>query len=105
MFSRYTAMSSSRIKDPVDQALYPDPLSINYNETQMSQIPKLREVSEVDLRRFWIFMIKNYDAIAEADDVLLTLNNIPYLGMLAPGDSIYLLDVSDLYNFTTQRKK
>ena len=98
-------MKASRIKDRVDQELFPDPLSVNYNLTQMSQIPKLRSVSSVDLYRFWVFMLKHYDGIAEADDVLLTLNNVPYLGMLEPGSEIYLVDISDLRRFASQQKK
>jgi hypothetical protein len=105
MFSRYTAMKESKIKDTVDQELFPDPLSVNYNLTQMSQIPKLRNLSSVDLRRFWVFMVKQYGGIAEADDVLLTLNNIPYIGMLEPGADIYLVDISDLKSFASQQKK
>lgn len=98
-------MKDSRVKDVVDQALYPDPLSVNFNSTQMTQIPKLRTVSIADLRRFWIFMFKQYSGVAEADDILLTLNSVPYLGMLQPGDSIYLVDISDLRNFSEQQKK
>lgn len=105
MFSRYTEMRASKVKDRIDQELYPDPLSVNYNNTQMSQIPKLRSLSETDIRRFWIFMIKQYETIAEADDILLTLNNIPYRGLLQPGDNIYLIDISDLHHFNKQQKK
>ena len=105
MFSRYSTMKASSVKDYVDQELYPDPLSVNYNNTQMSKIPKLRTLSDVDIRKFWIFMMKQYETIAEADDVLLTLNGIPYRGMLQAGDSIYLVDISDLYRFSTQQKK
>ena len=103
MFSRYKAMKTSQVKDKVDQDPYPDPLSINYNNTQMSTLPKLRALNVADLQRFWVYMLKNY-SIAEADDVLLTLNNVPYLGMLDAGSEIYLVDKDDLYNFGTQTK-
>lgn len=105
MFSRYSAMKESHVKDIADHALYPDPLSVNFNNTQMTQIPKLRTFSTVDLRRFWIFMFKQYGGIAEADDILLTLNSVPYLGMLQSGDNIYIIDISDLRNFSSQQKK
>lgn len=96
-------MKASQVKDTVDQDPYPDPLSVNYNNTQMSTLPKLRTLSSVDLTRFWVYMLKHYE-IAEADDVLLTLNNVPYLGMLEPGDEIYLVSKDDLYKFGTQVK-
>lgn len=96
-------MKASFVADQVDQELYPDPLSINYNRTQMSKLPKLRTLSVTDLRRFWIFMYKHY-RVAEADDVLLTLNSIPYLGMLDGGDELYLVDIKDLRSFANQKK-
>lgn len=104
MFSRYNAMKPSKVKDRADDQLYPDPLSVNYVDTQMSTMPKRRSVSEADLRRFWIFMSKGYNGAAEGDDVLLTLNNIPYLGLLEPGEDLYLIDIADIYNFASQKK-
>jgi hypothetical protein len=98
MFSRYKFMSESRTLDTVDNMAYPDPLSINYNDAKLNQIPKLRELSKADTDKFWYFIFKHYKDIAEGDDVILTVNNIPYITMLEPGDSIYLLDKEDIYN-------
>jgi len=104
MFSRYSVMGESRVLDSSDQTAYPDPLSVNYNNTQLSQMPKRRRLDVTDLQRFWMFMLKQYRTIAEADDVLLTLNNIPYRGALTSGDVIYVIDVADLYGFSTFKK-
>lgn len=105
MFSRYTAMRESKVAmDEKDKNPYPDPLSLNYNNTQLTSMPRRRDLGEADLRRFWIFMIKQYADIAEADDVLLTLNNIPYRGMLQPGDQLYIISKPDLYSFGTRKK-
>ena len=37
------------------------------------------------------------------DDILLNINAIPYLGMERPGDAIYLVEMSDMEEFTTQK--
>jgi len=97
MFSRYDAMEESKTIDPVDQVAYPDPLSLNYNNLHLSEIPKLRSVSKADLDRFWLFVLKHFKTIAEGDDVILTMNGIPYVGMMAPGDQIYMPVSQDMY--------
>ena len=104
MFSRYNVMSESEVLDSDDKLPYPDPLTINYNDTQLTQMPKRRELSMPDIQRFWLFMIKQYRSVAEGDDILLTLNNIPYRGMLVPGDQLYVIDSADLYGFGTLKK-
>lgn len=98
MYSRYDAMAESKIKDTEDQVAYPDPLSINFNKVQLTSLPRLREVSEADLTKFWLFMLKQYIDIAEGDDILLTINNVPYLGLLKTGDGLFLPIAEDLYN-------
>lgn len=100
MFSRYDALMQSKVQDPVDQDNYPDPLSINYNNVKLSQLPGRVALSKVDLDRFWVFMTHQYSKTAEADDVLLIINDVPYLGMLQTGDYLYTPALSDLYGIT-----
>lgn len=100
MFSRYNALANSKVKDPVDQDNYPDPLSINYNNMALTEIPGRTTLSKIDLDRFWLFMNKQYSGGNEADDILLIINDVPYLGMLAPGDSLYIPAAADLYAIT-----
>ncbi len=105
MFSRYDCMNESQVKDTEDNGNYADPLSINFNRMELQTLPKLRDVNQADLNRFWFFILKTYTNIAEGDDVILTLNNVPYLGMLKPGDSLYIPSSEDLYravNLKTQ---
>ena len=102
MYSRYSVMTESLVED-VDNLAYPDPLSINYVDTQFYQVPKRRELSSADLKKFWLYFLKKYGT-AEGDDILLTLNNVPYLGMLEPGDYIYLIDKGDIFNFHNQKQ-
>jgi hypothetical protein len=97
MFSRYDCMSESNVGDTVDNNNYPDPLSINFNRMELQTLPKLREVNQADLTRFWFFILKTYTNIAEGDDIILTLNNVPYIGTLKPGDSLYIPESDDLY--------
>jgi len=100
MFSRYDAMSSSKVQDTVDHDNYPDPLSINYNNLALTEIPGRTAVSKIDLDRFWIFLGKQYPGLAETDDILLIINNVPYVGMLEPGDYLYTPASADLYSIT-----
>jgi hypothetical protein len=98
MFSRYDAMNESKVLDSVDQTNFPDPLSVNFNNFHLTELPKLRAVSKVDIDRLWIFMLKQYTNIAEGDDVMLIINGIPYLGMVEIGASLYLPVIADIYN-------
>jgi len=100
MFSRYEAMKDSQVKDPADKDNYPDPLSINYNNVVLTELPGRVALTKADFERFWLFMSKQYKNIAEADDVLLIVNDVPYLGMLQPGDYLYLPVITDLYGIT-----
>jgi len=99
MFSRYSAMKESLVKDSVDRDNYLDPLSINYNNLKLNSLPGRVTVSKIDLDRFWLFMYKQYKA-AEGDDILLTINNIPYLGMIESGSFIYMPALTDLSSIT-----
>lgn len=104
-FSRYDLMQQSKTSfDSEDGAAWPDPLSVNYVQTQFTEIPVAATVSQSDIERFWLFMLKNYN-LQDHDDILLTLNNVPYIGLLAPGDTIYKLSKNDIENFSLQVKK
>lgn len=96
MHSRYAYMKESKTVDSETFEAYPDPLSINFSKIQLSEIPTLQTLSKGDLQRFWLF-IYNFYKFAEGDDIILTLNNIPYIGMLSPGDSLYLPVQNDIY--------
>ena len=100
MFSRYNAMKESVTKDSTDQDNYPDVLSLNFNNISLSEIPGRTALSKIDLDRFWIFMNKQYQGLGETDDILLIVNNVPYLGMLEPGNYLYLPTSADLYSIT-----
>lgn len=100
--TRYDFMSESTVTDSKDNELYPDPLSVTYNDIQFSSIPPYKQVTSADISKFWYFMYKNY-GIVELDDILLNINAIPYIGNLAPGDILFLITENDLRNFNTQK--
>jgi hypothetical protein len=105
MYSRYELMTESkRAFDPEDGEAYPDPLSVNYAQTQFTSIPSYARVGQADLEKFWVWMKKNYN-LQDHDDILLTMNNVPYIGMLRAGDEIYKISVNDMENCNVQTKK
>ncbi len=96
MKSRYDCMKESSVKD-IDGEFFPDPLSLSY-DISVTELPSKKQVNSVDIAKFWLFMQNNYD-MAEEDDILLGVNGVPYVGMLEPGDEIYLVSKTDLENF------
>lgn len=105
MFSRYDAMRESVVQDSADKESYPDPLSLNFNNFTLTKMPKRNVLGIADIDRFWLSYQRYYKDIAEGDDVLLSINNIPYRGMLRPGDAIYMPDKEDIYNVTEARSR
>lgn len=104
MTSRYDFMQESQKGvDPKDGIPYPDPLSISYRNTQLTSIPPYTEIEERYIDRFWALMYDYYN-LTELDDILLMLNNVPYIGTLEPGSNIYLISLNDLQNFATQKQ-
>lgn len=104
MKSRYDFMTESSVVDREDNQTYPDPLSINFSSVQLTEIPKYVEIDQRYIDAFWIFMWEFY-GLTEWDDILLGINNVGYLGQLEPGDVLYLVKDSDLFNFATQKKR
>jgi hypothetical protein len=94
---------SVKAVDPVDGQPFPDPLSINYNSTQLSSIPPYIDIDQSYIEHFWLLMHNHY-GLQELDDILLSLNNVPYIGMLSPGDKIFLISNNDLVNFSKQKQ-
>lgn len=97
MNSRYSIMKESNVAD-IDGDTWPNPLSINYVGAKLTNIPNEHVVSRGDIARFWEYYYKRYGSV-ELDDILLTLNGIPYIGCLEEGDKIAELDEADLNNF------
>ena len=99
MKSRYTFMKESSVIDKEDQQQYPDPLSISYNNYKPYYELISHEMTSTDLAKIFNMMQREY-GVQELDDVLLSYNGVPYIGMLEPGNSIYLLKIEDLSKFS-----
>jgi|LSPZ01.1.fsa_nt_gi hypothetical protein len=100
--SRFDFMLSSNVKD-IDDEAFPDVLSVDYLNTQFTELPKFTEVTQPDIERFWLFMY-NYYGNCDYDDLLLMINNVPYVTCLQPGDPIYLPKLSDIESFNEQKQ-
>ncbi len=103
MKSRYDFMKEGKGVDSFDGVSFPDPLSVNYQKTQLTQIPKYIKIEQKYIDRFWALM-NDYYGVVELDDILLTINNIPYVSNLEPGDVIFLVEKTDLENFAIQKQ-
>lgn len=97
MTSRYTYMNESRQIDE-DGDTWPDPLSINYDNFKLSTMVGTHTITAGDIAKFWKYYYNTYQS-TEGDDLLLSLNGIPYIGTLEPGDKIVEIPPDDLSSF------
>lgn len=92
MKSRYDYMRPSIVED-IDGQQYPDPLSINYQIAidKYETIPSAHNFTNMDLKKMWVTYFQATGKL-EMDDVLFSINGIEHVGVLEPGDSLYLYD-------------
>ena len=102
MKSRYDWMRDGKVLD-TDDEIYPDPLSVRYNNYKVTKVPTASRVSSNDIAKFWMYMDKEYK-IVDKYDLLLSINGIPYIGMLRPNDEIYNLDIEDIESFNNEEE-
>ncbi len=95
-------MLNSKVRDSEDGEQFPDPLSASFENTQFTNIPQTHTITAGDISKFWLTMYNHY-GLVELDDVLLSLNGVPHISCLEPGDTIYMLDINDIRNFNTQK--
>lgn len=103
MKSRYDFMEDSKVCD-IDGVNYPDPLSLNYSDYAITEIPTLFQTTAADISKFWTRMYHDYK-ITELDDVLLDMNGIGYVGMLEPGSILYRFDIKDIQGVNSNKRK
>ena len=97
MTSRYDLMADSNVAD-TDGDTWPNPLSVNFNNAKLTSIPTEHVVSRGDISKFWYYYYQRYGT-TELDDLLLTLNGIPYIGCLEEGDKIAEISGDDINSF------
>lgn len=103
MQSRYDFMKDSKVTDK-NGLCYPDPLSINFSNYAITEVPTLFQATAADISKFWKRMYEEY-GVAELDDILLYMNGIGYIGMLEPGSVLYKFDMKDIKNFNANKRK
>ena len=103
MYSRYDLFAESSVCDSVDNQPYPDPLSVSFNKIQLTSLPKTATISRAGLNKFWYWYYQAYKGATEGDDIMLTLNGIPYVGAISPGDTLYLPSQTDITSPTFTR--
>jgi|GEM_PF-4082699 len=101
MYSRYSLMKESDQVD-TDGENWPDPLSVNYSNFKFTSIPSQIEINTKYIDKFWTLMYDKY-GLSDHDDILLSLNGIPFIGKLEPGDIILKISQDDLENFVTNQ--
>lgn len=104
MNSRYDYMKDSVVCDPEDGVPYPDVLTTNYSDVNLTKIPTITRMTAADIQRMWKFMYDNY-GIAYYDDLLLNINGIGYVGEIEPGTQLVKIDIEDLKNFNENKRK
>nr|DAE47652.1 MAG TPA: hypothetical protein [Bacteriophage sp.] len=94
-FSRYDFMNSGTTKDEVSGSYYPDPLTLNYLDLNMSEVPLKNTMTDAKIITFWNEAHTLY-GVSGYDDIILTLNGIPHKNFLMPGDTIYFPILDDI---------
>lgn len=91
-------MSPSSQYDSEDLEDYPDPLSVNWSDFKLTTAPFLTKIESRYIDKLWLLLLKIYSR-TDMDDIIFTLNNVPYRKMLLPGDDLFFPTQNDLNKF------
>jgi len=97
MKSRYDFIVPSSVQDEVDNEYYPDILSLNLNALNLEYTPVKKELTDIDIQKFWLTTYKIYKT-AEYDDMVLSLNGIPHKNFLKEDMVLYFPAIRDIEN-------
>jgi len=97
MKTRYDLYKTSGSKD-IDGENWADPLSISYDDFEITNPAIFTKITYAGKRRFWLF-IYNYYGTADFFDIILSLNNIEFTEDIDDLTGIFLPDYDDLLNF------
>lgn len=95
--NRYDFMTPGSVQDEKSGSYYPDPLSLNYLNFKMTEVPYVDKFSATACREPWKEMNSIYGRPAY-DDVVLTLNGIPHSNFLKEGQIVYVPKEGDITN-------
>jgi len=99
--SRYGLMKDTTSIDGegVSSDTYPDVLTYFEKLDEFTQgIPLQYEATQIFIQRPYLITYAYYQ-IAAFEDLILTLNNIPYISKVEEGDILYIPDKIDVINF------
>ena len=102
MESRYSYMWEANTKDDDgDGDFWPDPLSIDYDPPldATKTLPEGYTLKNSDMKKLWLAYYRATSA-TERDDIMYQINDIPNVGMLEPGDVIYLFNTREVAQYT-----
>lgn len=101
--SRYDFMKEGSVIDEITENAYPDPLSLNYHNLQLTSMPAEDTLNDSKISFLWREAERVYGK-ACWDDVALTLNGVPHKNFLKSGDKIYFPSEDDIVSsFTKER--
>lgn len=103
MQSRYDFMKEGTVVDEVSGSRFPDPLSLNYLDFKMSDIPKEIPLSNRSITHLWMEADMLYGK-PQLDDMVLTLNGVAHKNFLKNGDTLYFPSESDIKRSFMKKK-
>lgn len=93
--SRYDFMLAGEVQDEVTDNLYPDPLSINYFNFTLEEMPQTVKLDNMNINFIWKIANDVY-GVPAWDDMVLSLNGVPHINFLKPGDILYFPSVDEI---------
>jgi len=101
--SRYDFMKEGAVIDEITESAWPDPLTLNYHDFEISTLPSEDILSDSKIMFLWMEAERIYGK-ACWDDMVLTLNGIPHKNFLNAGDKLYFPSENDIIkSFTKER--
>jgi hypothetical protein len=97
--TRYNFMKQSPTQyDSTDNAPYPDPLSIKWNNFTVTVPPTQVLVDDTMIRNPFLITYAVYGD-SSYDDIVSMINKTPHISLLVEDDTIYYPDVADITAF------
>lgn len=94
-YSRYDFMTEGVTYDELSESYYPDPLSLNYVNLQITETPTKDVMNDPKIMYFWKNTENHYGSPIY-DDIVLTLNGVSHKNFLTSGDTIIYPSLNDI---------
>lgn len=102
--SRYDLMEDTVNIDETGLDTYPDPIAffVKLEQFPQQEPPIQYEATTVFVRKPYLALYPYYQDSYKYDDIVLFLNEIPYLSQVEEGDELYIPAYKDMIRFYTQ---